>query len=192
MSNKKRKHHLNEQDKELFRRTMQDVAPLTQDVIFPILPVNPTAQQQQHAQQKKHHAEQSNSQFYFSDHYQSLLVLSEPTRYVSHPDINHQFTALRRGHYLPELFLDLHGLTQRQAKQTIASFIVTCQQQHIQCGCIIHGHGKHILKQQTPLWLAQHPAILAFHQAPKIYGGAGALLVLFAISDDWANETINN
>jgi DNA-nicking Smr family endonuclease len=26
---------------------------------------------------------------------------------------------------------------------------------------------KHILKQQTPLWLAQHPHIMAFHQAPK-------------------------
>jgi DNA-nicking Smr family endonuclease len=34
------------------------------------------------------------------------------------------------------------------------------------CACVMHGHGN-ILKQQTPLWLAQHPHIMAFHQAPK-------------------------
>lgn len=191
MPNKKRKHHLNQQDKDLFRRTMHDVSPLAQDVIFPASAVNHSAQHQR-AKQQKYHAEQTNSQFYFSDHYQSLLVLTEPTRYICQADLSYQLTSLRRGHYPPELFLDLHGLTQRQAKQAIAAFIVTCQQQHIQCGCIIHGHGKHILKQQTPLWLAQHPAILAFHQAPKHYGGAGALLVLFAICDDWANETTDN
>ncbi len=45
----------------------------------------------------------------------------------------------------------------------------------------MHGHGKHILKQQTPLWLAQHPHVRAFHQAPKEYGGDAALLVLIEV-----------
>ena len=48
----------------------------------------------------------------------------------------------------------------------------------------MHGHGKHILKQQTPLWLAQHPHVMAFHQAPKEYGGDAALLVLIEV-DEW-------
>lgn len=42
----------------------------------------------------------------------------------------------------------------------------------------MHGHGKHILKQQIPLWLAQHPNIIAFHQAPKVWGGSSSLLIL--------------
>jgi len=47
----------------------------------------------------------------------------------------------------------------------------------------MHGHGKHILKQQTPLWLAQHPDVLAFHQAPKELGGTASLLVLIELDD---------
>lgn len=56
--------------------------------------------------------------------------------------------------------------------------------QHVFCACVMHGHGKHILKQQTPLWLAQHPHVMAFHQAPKEYGGDAALLVLIEV-DEW-------
>lgn len=52
------------------------------------------------------------------------------------------------------------------------------------CACVMHGHGKHILKQQTPLWLAQHPHVMAFHQAPKEYGGDAALLVLIEV-EEW-------
>ncbi|MGK3295951.1 Smr/MutS family protein, partial [Escherichia coli] len=40
------------------------------------------------------------------------------------------------------------------------------------------------LKQQTPLWLAQHPHVMAFHQAPKEYGGDAALLVLIEV-EEW-------
>ncbi|WP_250206236.1 Smr/MutS family protein, partial [Escherichia coli] len=52
-------------------------------------------------------------------------------------------------------------------------------------GCLeIQGASLHILKQQTPLWLAQHPHVMAFHQAPKEYGGDAALLVLIEV-DEW-------
>ncbi|MGO3798867.1 MAG: Smr/MutS family protein, partial [Vibrio casei] len=29
-----------------------------------------------------------------------------------------------------------------------------------------------------PLWLAQHPDVMAYHQAPLEFGGNGALLIL--------------
>lgn len=47
----------------------------------------------------------------------------------------------------------------------------------------MHGHGKHVLKQQTPLWLAQHPDVIAFYQAPKEWGGTAALLLLIEIDE---------
>ncbi len=68
-------------------------------------------------------------------------------------------------------------LTQMQAKQELGALIAACRREHVFCACVMHGHGKHILKQQTPLWLAQHPHVMAFHQAPKEYGGDAALLV---------------
>ncbi|MGL5628054.1 MAG: Smr/MutS family protein, partial [Plesiomonas shigelloides] len=41
--------------------------------------------------------------------------------------------------------------------------------------------GRHVLKRQTPLWLAQHPQVRAFYQAPKEWGGDAALLVLLDV-----------
>ncbi|HCX5747684.1 TPA: endonuclease SmrB [Escherichia coli] len=115
---------------------------------------------------------------------QRKKISEGPVKYVR-PDVSHfEAKKLRRGDYSPELFLDLHGLTQLQAKQELGALIAACRREHVFCACVMHGHGKHILKQQTPLWLAQHPHVMAFHQAPKEYGGDAALLVLIEV-DEW-------
>ncbi len=122
---------------------------------------------------------------YFSDEFQPLLNTEGPIKYVR-PDVSHfELKKMRRGDYSPELFLDLHGLTQLQAKQELGALIAACRREHVFCACVMHGHGKHVLKQQTPLWLAQHPHVMAFHQAPKEYGGDAALLVLIEV-EEWA------
>ena len=94
---------------------------------------------------------------------------------------------LRRGDYVPDMLLDLHGLTQQQAKLELAALLEACRRQHIRCACVMHGHGKHILKQRVPMWLAQHPDVMAFHQAPKEWGGDSALLVLGAMFFTYVN-----
>ena len=115
---------------------------------------------------------------------QPLLNTDGPVRYLR-ADVSHfELKKMRRGDYSPELFLDLHGLTQQQAKQELGALIAACRREHVFCACVMHGHGKHILKQQTPLWLAQHPHVMAFHQAPKEYGGDAALLVLIEV-EEW-------
>ncbi|QUJ06329.1 hypothetical protein KCP69_10910 [Salmonella enterica subsp. enterica] len=43
---------------------------------------------------------------------------------------------------------------------------------------LAYGHGKHILKQQTPLWLAQHPHVMAFISTKRVRRRRAALLVL--------------
>ena len=131
-----------------------------------------------------HVAVSSLDSHYFSDEFQPLLNTEGSTKYVR-PDVSHfELKKLRRGDYSPELFLDLHGLTQQQAKQELGALIAACRREHVFCACVMHGHGKHILKQQTPLWLAQHPHIMAFHQAPKEYGGDAALLILIEV-EEW-------
>ena len=128
--------------------------------------------------------EQADNSHYFSDEFQPLLNTQGAVKYVRE-DVSHfELKKLRRGDYSPELFLDLHGLTQMQAKQELGALIAACRREHVFCACVMHGHGKHILKQQTPLWLAQHPHVMAFHQAPKEYGGDAALLVLIEV-EEW-------
>ncbi|RKS85790.1 DNA-nicking Smr family endonuclease [Orbus hercynius] len=128
--------------------------------------------------EKKQQQETINSEFYFSDDFQPLL-LDDPIRYCREEADPSELKKLRQGFYEPELFLDLHGLTQNEAKKEIAALITACIRERIPCASVMYGHGKNILKKQTPMWLAQHPDIICFHQAPKEFGGSAALLILF-------------
>ncbi|WP_083595495.1 endonuclease SmrB [Candidatus Erwinia haradaeae] len=121
--------------------------------------------------------------YYFSDEFQPVLASAGASRYLRHGVNQYELNKLYRGYYTPEIVLDLHGMTQVQAKQELGALITTCRQKHLYCSRILHGHGKHILKTQMPFWLAQHPLVLAFHQAPRQFGGDAALLVLIELVD---------
>jgi len=171
---------LSSADEDLFRSLMNDTKKIVQDRVVH----SPIRKKVQQVPVKRLLQEQADASHYFSDEFQPLLASEGPTRYVRQ-DVSHfEVKKLRRGDYSPELFLDLHGLTQLQAKQELGALIAACRREHVFCACVMHGHGKHILKQQTPLWLAQHPHVMAFHQAPKAYGGDAALLVLIEV-EEW-------
>lgn len=174
------KNKLNADDKALFRQLMSGTRKLTQDTI-----VHPPQRKKlREVPEKRLLSEQIDNSHYFSDEFQPLLATEGAVRYVR-SDVDHfELKKLRRGDYSPEIFLDLHGLTQQQAKQELGALIAACRREHIFCASVMHGHGKHILKQQTPLWLAQHPLVMAFHQAPKEFGGDAALLVLIEV-EEW-------
>lgn len=176
----KKKPPLSVDDRNLFRDLMSGTKKLTQDTIVH----RPVRKKIQQVPVKRLLQEQADASHYFSDEFQPRLATEGPTRYVRE-DVSHfELKKIRRGDYSPELFLDLHGLTQLQAKQELGALIAACRREHVFCACVMHGHGKHVLKQQSPLWLAQHPHIMAFHQAPKEYGGDAALLVLIEI-EEW-------
>ncbi len=85
----------------------------------------------------------------FSDEFQPQLENEGPTRYLR-PEANpYELKKLRQGDYVPELFLDLHGLTQMEAKQEIA-LIAACKRK--MSLCLHYATMANIfLKQQTPL-----------------------------------------
>ena len=175
----KKKTSLSEEDQTLFRQLMTGTRKITQDTIVH-RPPKPKIKQ---TPPQRLLQEQVDASFYFSDEFQPQLDEDGPTRYVRPGASQFELKKLRRGDYVPDLFLDLHGLTQLQAKQELGALIAACKREHVYCACVMHGHGKHILKQQTPLWLAQHPDVLAFHQAPKEWGGSAAILLLVELAD---------
>jgi len=132
----------------------------------------------------KEKREQSFEQSHFSDGFEPQLPDDGPMRYSRSDAEKYLVKQLRRGDFSPEIILDLHGLTQQEAKSELAALINCCKKEGLYCCSVIHGVGKHILKKQVPLWLAQHPDILAFHQAPLEFGGQGALSVLVEL-EDW-------
>ncbi|AXF76524.1 endonuclease SmrB [Erwinia tracheiphila] len=175
-----KKQSLSAGDEALFRGLMAGTRKLSQDKIVH----KPVRKKISRVPQKRLLSEQADASHYFSDEFQPLLAEEGPVRYVRRDVRHYELKKLRRGDYTPEIFLDLHGLTQRQAKDELGALIAACRREHILCASVMHGHGKHVLKQQTPLWLAQHPMVMAFHQATKLFGGDAALLVLIEV-EEW-------
>ncbi len=91
---------------------------------------------------------------------------------------------LRRGRWVVQEQLDLHGLNREEARHQLASFLAACLHQGKRCVRIIHGKGHgspqklSILRQLVRGWLAQRIEVLAYCQAPAHDGGDGAVIAL--------------
>jgi len=91
---------------------------------------------------------------------------------------------LRRGHWVVQDSLDLHGMNRLEAALQVAQFVRAAALRGLRCVRIVHGKGlgsrnrEPVLKGKLRAWLAPRDEVLAFCQAPAAEGGAGALLVL--------------
>jgi DNA-nicking Smr family endonuclease len=91
---------------------------------------------------------------------------------------------LRRGHWVVQDSLDLHGMNRGEAAESVAVFLRACTTRRLRCVRIVHGKGlgsrnrEPVLKGKVKKWLALRDEVLAFCQAPGPEGGSGAVLVL--------------
>ena len=91
---------------------------------------------------------------------------------------------LRRGHWVVQASLDLHGMNRVEAAVQVARFVRAAAARGLHCVRVVHGKGlgsrnrEPVLKGKLGAWLAPRDEVLAFCQAPAAEGGAGALLVL--------------
>jgi DNA-nicking Smr family endonuclease len=93
---------------------------------------------------------------------------------------------LRRGHWVIQAELDLHGLTVGEARGLLVNFLNQSIRRGLRCVRIIHGKGlrsknrEPVLKRRVASWLMQRDEILAYCQARRSDGGSGAVVVLLA------------
>ena len=91
---------------------------------------------------------------------------------------------LRRGHWVVQDGLDLHGMNQGEAAQQVAEFVRAAAARGLRCVRIVHGKGlgsknrEPVLKGKLRAWLMPRDEVLAYCQAPAAEGGSGAVLVL--------------
>jgi len=97
------------------------------------------------------------------------------------PDI---LSKLRRGHWVIQAKIDLHGLISDEARAYVSSFISDCKKRGIRCVRIVHGKGlgsrnrEPVLKNKLRGWLMQKDEVIAYAEAKKQDGGSGAVIVL--------------
>jgi DNA-nicking Smr family endonuclease len=91
---------------------------------------------------------------------------------------------LRRGHWVIQDELDLHGLNVPDAREVMVEFLALCGRKGLRCVRIVHGKGlrsknrQPVLKEKVAAWLMRRDEILAFCQALPADGGGGAVVVL--------------
>jgi DNA-nicking Smr family endonuclease len=91
---------------------------------------------------------------------------------------------LRRGHWVVQDDLDLHGLTSIEARAATATFLMECVQRGVRCVRIVHGKGlrspnrEPVLKRKLSRWLNVRDEVLAYCEARPVDGGSGAVVVL--------------
>ncbi|WP_428313169.1 Smr/MutS family protein [Hydrocarboniphaga sp.] len=96
---------------------------------------------------------------------------------------------LRRGGYVRQAELDLHGLNRDKAKLAIVAFLARCADRDHRCVRIIHGKGNGspnsgpVLKRLLDGWLRKRRDVLAFASARPEDGGTGAVYVLLRRPD---------
>ena len=91
---------------------------------------------------------------------------------------------LRRGQYLVDAEIDLHGMTAAQAKAALREFLADAVDQRMSCVRVVHGKGNRsgprgpVLKNVVNHWLQRWDHVLAFGSARAVDGGSGAAYVL--------------
>lgn len=95
---------------------------------------------------------------------------------------------LKRGQWIVQASLDLHGLTTDRARTELGRFLGLARHSGIRCVRIVHGKGTRspnnvaVIRNKVRLSLSRRDEVLAFCDAAAADGGAGAVIVLLKSS----------
>ena len=173
-----------QEDVELFRRAMGDVAPLRQNRAEP-----------------RHHGPRRTARRPYPETNPRQIEpfrdepVTEDMRVSAQETIEYRksgvqdriFHRLRQGRMEIVGELDLHGMTVAQAKVEFDRFLYPGNRAPRQCCVrIIHGKGYRsreglpVIKHKIQAWLQAHPDVLAYSSCRPSAGGTGALYVLIS------------
>ncbi|MGV3743393.1 MAG: Smr/MutS family protein [Burkholderiaceae bacterium] len=172
-------------DAELFRRSIGEVAPLPDVGKVVDHGLRPLPIARQHLADEQAALEES-----LSDEFsvETLLDTDEALSFARNGIGPDTLRKLRRGHWVIQSQLDLHGMRTDEAREELAHFLRNAHKRGQRCVRIIHGKGlgsvnkEPVLKNKVRNWLVQKEEVIAFCQAKAADGGSGALVVLLKAS----------
>jgi len=178
---KPRKPVINPDEAELFRAAVSDVVPLTGPARIEHQRLLPQPVPSQRLRDEREALTESLSDQVAWD---AGMETGEELSHARNGVGAHTLRKLRRGYWVTQDELDLHGLTVDEARSALTEFLNRSVRRGLRCLRIIHGKGlrsknrEPVLKRKVAGWLIQREEILAFCQAPRADGGSGAVVVL--------------
>jgi DNA-nicking Smr family endonuclease len=172
---------LAEQEANIFRNTIGKLKPLKSEDKHLPLAKRPEPLPFQYLADERLALKESLSDDFDAD---SLLETDEDLSYTRQGIGIDVAKKLRKGHWVIQAELDLHGMRRDQARDALADFLRQCGRTGRRCVRIIHGKGlgsvnkEPVLKKKVRNWLIQKDEVLAYSQATAADGGSGALIVL--------------
>jgi DNA-nicking Smr family endonuclease len=168
-------------DQALLREALKDVAPLPDSgrVVHPPRRSSPVA-----GQTVRDEAEVLRESLTEEMSVELMLESGEELAYLREGIDRQVLRKLRRGHWVVQDHVDLHGLRVEEARQLLVGFLAEALKAGRRCVRIVHGKGyrsanrEPVLKKKVAGWLRQRDEVLAYCQALPADGGGGALLVL--------------
>lgn len=187
---------MTDDDSNLFRKQMGDVAPLSKSADR--VPLQKTIEQTPGLELRRRAAQQEIAKDADGLTSEEYIPMVEPRDVLEFKREGVQygvFKNLRQGKYHIDSRLDLHRLTVEQARQQVYQFIRDCLKHDIRCGLITHGRGENrdkpaLLKSCTNQWLRQLDEVLAFHSAQPQHGGTGATYVMLRKNEQKRTENL--
>ncbi|RDJ99450.1 Smr/MutS family protein [Paraburkholderia lacunae] len=168
-------------DADLFRREIGAVAPLAVPprATPPRTPPSPMPVQTRRDEEAVLHEA-------ISDEFDPEVLLdTDETLSYCRPGVSQEVVRkLRRGDWIVQAQIDLHGMRREEAREALAEFIRESVKRGLRCLRVIHGKGlgsigkEPVLKGKVRAWLVQKAEVIAFCQARPHDGGAGAVVVL--------------
>ena len=167
-------------DLDLFRRAVADATPIASDRVHHEPPPPPAIPRQLKQDERSALAES----LQVSDLLDLQLEGGDEAAWLQPGMSPNVLRDLRRGRWVVQEHLDLHGMNREEARRQVGLFIAECLARDRRCLRIVHGKGlgspgrEPVLKKLVLGWLAQRKEVLAFCQARTAEGGAGAVVVL--------------
>ncbi|MGN6390248.1 MAG: Smr/MutS family protein [Burkholderiaceae bacterium] len=170
-----------QREADLFRRSIGEVNPLPATGKALLRPEPPLPIARQHLADEQAALQESLSDEFTID---TLLDVDEALSYAREGIGEDVIRKLRRGQWVVQAQLDLHGMRRDEAREALSEFIRNASRRSLRCVRVIHGKGlgsvnkEPVLKNKVRNWLVQKDEVLAFCQARGNDGGAGAVVVL--------------
>jgi DNA-nicking Smr family endonuclease len=163
-------------DKDLFRKEMAGVKPLTPDP------------RHRHTPKRRHIRVRHDTDLLpIADVFSDAPLTEDCPEQLSFARNGIQpatLKKLRQGKLASEEEIDLHGMTVDDARDYLRSFLAECEASGTRVIRIVHGKGyrskdgRPLIKGMVNRWLREVPMVLAFYSAIPADGGNGAVYVL--------------